>query len=79
MHSIVLWMSVFSIAFALLLALALGAIAKDADKDEREAGVLAFLDRVRSPSGKPFFPSRESVWEFTSTLEGARGDSHHPR
>ena len=64
---------------ALVLGLALAAAADGADERDADAGVLAILARTRSPSGRPFFGSRESVQDLIGSLEEARREGVGPR
>ncbi len=59
---------------AVVVTFALASVAKRADRQDTEMGLLDALARLRSPSGKPFFANRESVSDFVETLDGARND-----
>lgn len=61
-------------AWAFVVTFALASVAKRADRQDSEMGLLDALARLRSPSGKPFFASRESVSDFVETLDGVRDD-----
>ena len=60
------------VVVSLVFGLALMSAAKGADEMDSETGVLATLASVRSPSGRPFFATSDSVQDFVATLEESR-------
>jgi hypothetical protein len=54
----------------MLLGLALSASSAGARRLGRDVHVLTSLARLRSPSGKRFFPSEAAAWDLSHELEG---------
>ena len=52
-----------------IFALSLGAAADSVPSSEAETRALTDLTQVRSPSGKSFFPTDESIWDLAESLE----------
>jgi hypothetical protein len=63
-----------AVVVSVVFGLALMSAAKGADEMDSETGVLAVLANVRSPSGRPFFATSESVQDFVTTLEESRDE-----
>lgn len=59
---------------SLLLGLALALLTQRAEDSDPDTGILATLAAVRSPSGRPFFPTAESVEDFVTTLDASRAE-----
>jgi hypothetical protein len=59
------------VAFVLvaIFALSLGAAADSVPSSEAETRALTDLTQVRSPTGKRFFPTDESIWDLAESLE----------
>ncbi len=63
------------VLLALLLVLALGIAAKDADGGDHETGWLSALVSLRSPSGRPFFADRKAMRDFVETVDDVNDES----
>jgi hypothetical protein len=66
---------IVAVSLAIVFLLALMSAANRTAESDREAGVLATLAAVRSPSGRPFFASPESVQDFVETLDESREET----
>ena len=67
------WLIVGLVAAALLLtaifALALARASRNVGHLDDRAVALAQLKDVKSPSGKPFFPDDDSLWELAEEID----------
>ena len=58
-----------AIVLVLVFALALGRASRNVQHADERTIALAELKDLRSPSGKPFYPKENSLWELAEKLE----------
>jgi hypothetical protein len=61
---------------ALVFALALGRASRNVQHADQRTIALTELNDYRSPSGKPFYPKSNSLWELAEEIEDV--DPHGP-
>jgi hypothetical protein len=71
-----------ALLLVLLFALALGRASRTVYTGDARTIALTELQDLRSPSGKPFYPNENSLWELAERLEeleAGRGETPDPR
>ena len=58
-----------SLAWLLILMLAVAASSSRGRELAGDQGMLGRLARLRSPSGKPFFQRADAMWELSDSLD----------
>ena len=58
-----------SLAWLLILMLAVAASSSRGRELASDQGMLGRLARLRSPSDKPFFQSADAMWELSDSLD----------
>jgi len=58
-----------ALLLALLFALALGRASRNVEHADERTIALTALKDLESPSGKPFYPTENSLWELAEELE----------
>jgi hypothetical protein len=69
MVMIIISISVVAVGLVLVFTLALAVSARSGDNRLWEDGPLSLLGAIRSPSGRPFFASRNAMRDFLETME----------
>ena len=65
-----------AVLFVLIFGLALGRASRNVQHADERTIALTRLNDLRSPSGKPFYPEENSLWELAEQLEDI--DSRDP-
>ena len=58
-------------AMLLALVFALGRASRNVQNVDKRTLALTELNDLKSPSGKPFYPTENSLWELAEALEDA--------
>ena len=58
-----------ALLLALVFALALGRASRNVQHADDRTIALTALNEFKSPSGKPFYPTENSLWELAEELE----------
>jgi hypothetical protein len=57
------------VLLAILFAIALGRATRSGSSIDKETRALTELNNIKSPSGTPFFPTDDSIWDLAHELE----------